>query len=212
NGADQLRGQRPCGEGEETMGETLNATLDLDSDFAPKAVEVSYREDGCLILRSPIALTECRAHLCEYLRDWAEEAPARTYLAERDASGEWRRLTYGEAWRRVRTIAQSLLDRDLTQDQPIAILTGNSIEHALITFAGMVAGVPVAPISPAYSLHPEGVTRLAGITEILKPAMVFVQSTRGLDRVRTLPGLANAEWVSVEPDATTTSFATLETG
>ena len=194
------------------MGETLNATLDLDSGFAPKAVEVSYREDGSLILRSPIALTECRAHLCEYLRDWAEEAPARTYLAERDASGEWRRLTYAEAWRRVRAIAQSLLDRDLTQDQPIAVLTGNSIEHALITFAGMVAGVPVAPISPAYSLHPEGLARLGGIAEILKPAMVFVQTTRGLDRVRTLPGLANAEWVSVEPDATTTSFATLETG
>ena len=194
------------------MGETLNATVDVDSGFAPKAVEVSYREDGCLILRSPIALTECRAHLCEYLRDWAEEAPARTYLAERDAAGAWRRLTYAEAWRSVRAIAQSLLDRDLTQDQPIAILTGNSIEHALITFAGMVAGVPVAPISPAYSLHPEGLMRLSGIAEILKPAMVFVQTTRGMDRVRTLPGLVNAEWVSVEPDATTTSFATLETG
>ncbi|WP_332771135.1 AMP-binding protein [Phenylobacterium sp.] len=192
------------------MGEALNATLDLASGFAPKAVDISYREDGSLILRSPIALTECRGHLCEYLPAWAAEAPTRTFLAERGASGEWRRVTYADAWRRVRAIAQALLARDLTQDQPVAILTGNSIEHALITFAGMAAGVPVAPISPAYSLHPEGLGRLAGIAEILKPAMVFVQNTRGLDRVRTIPGLANAEWVSVEADPTATSFAALE--
>ncbi|KRB40972.1 AMP-binding protein [Phenylobacterium sp. Root700] len=192
------------------MSETLNTTLDVDSGFAPRAVDISYREDGCLILRSPIALTECRRHLCDYLSEWADKAPDRTYLAERDASGEWRRLTYADAWRRVRAIAQSLLARRLTQDQPIAVLTGNSIEHALITFAAMTAGVPVAPISPAYSLHPEGLGRLAEIADILKPAMVFVQSTRGLDRVRTIPGLANAEWVSVELDATASSFASLE--
>ncbi|MDP3747833.1 MAG: AMP-binding protein, partial [Phenylobacterium sp.] len=192
------------------MGETLNADLDVDSGFAPKAVDISYREDGSLVLRSPIVVTEGQVQLCEYLRRWSLEAPARTFLAERDVAGEWRRVTYADAWRRVRKIAQSLLARELTQDHPIAILTGNSIEHALITFAGMAAGVPVAPISPAYSLHPEGLGRLAGIAEILKPAMVFVQSTRGLDRVRTIPGLANAEWVSVEADATATSFAALE--
>src|SRR5439155_26047737 len=115
------------------MGETLDSTVDVDSGFAPKAVDVSYREDGSLILRSPIVPTECRGHLCEYLVRWAEEAPTRTFLAERDAGGAWRRVTYADAWRRVRAIAQSLLARDLGPDQPIAILTGNSIEHALIT-------------------------------------------------------------------------------
>lgn len=192
------------------MSETLNATLDVNAGFAPKAVDVSYREDGCLILRSPIALTDCPERMCDYLRAWAGEAPTRTFLAERTGSGEWRRLTYADVWHRVRAIAQSLLARGLTRDQPIAILSGNSIEHALITFAGMAIGVPVAPVSPAYSLHPEGLGRLSGIAEIVKPAMVFVQSMRGLDQARTLPGLANAEWVSVEVDASVTSFAALE--
>lgn len=192
------------------MSETLDAGPSVDVDFAPRAVDINYRADGCLILRSPIPLSECRRHLCEYLEAWAQEAPARTFIAQRDATGEWRRLSYEEAWRRVRRIGQSLLARGLDQRQPIAILTGNSIEHALITFAGMLAGMPVAPISPAYSLLPDGISRLSGIAEVLEPAMVVVQSTQGLDRVRSLPGLANVEWVSVEADPTATHFAALE--
>jgi hypothetical protein len=48
------------------MSETLDASSALDAIFAPRAVDISYRADGCLILRSPIALGECRGHLCEY--------------------------------------------------------------------------------------------------------------------------------------------------
>ncbi len=192
------------------MSETLDPSIDSEAGYAPQAVDVAYRADGSLILRSPIALDGCRRHLCEYLGTWARDAPTRTFLAERDSEGAWRRVSYEEAWRRVRAIGQSLLARGLGQAEPIAILTGNSIEHALITFAGMMARVPVAPISPAYGLHPEGVVRLAEIAEILKPAMVFVQSTKGLDRVRAIPDFLNAEWVSAEPDPNTTSFPALE--
>jgi feruloyl-CoA synthase len=191
------------------MSETRAPALERDTGFAPQAVDISYRADGSLILRSAIPLGDCCGHICEYLQRWAEEAPTRTFLAERDATGAWRRLCYRDAWSKVRAIGQSLLARDLGQDHPIAILTGNSVEHALITFAGMLAGVPVAPISPAYGVHPEGLVRLAEIASILKPAMVFVQSTKGLDRVRTIPGFANAEWVSVDDDPTATRFASL---
>ena len=192
------------------MSETQDANPVIDLGFAPQAVDISYRADGCLILRSPIALGECDRHLCTYLSRWAQETPTQTFLAERDADGEWQRLSYLEAWDRVRRIGQALVDRGMGQDHPIAILSGNSIEHALITFAGMLARVPVAPISPAYSLLPEGIARLSEIADVLRPAMVFAQSTQALQRARTLPGLANAEWVSVEPDPTATSFAALE--
>jgi len=192
------------------MSETMDVPADLDTGFAPQAVDISYRADGSLILQSPLPLGDFCRHICEYLQKWAEDAPTRTFLAERGSDGAWRRLCYEDAWRRVRAIGQSLVVRRLGQGQPIAILTGNSIEHALITFAGMLAGVPVAPISPAYGVHPEGVVRLNEIADALKPAMVFVQSTKGLDRVRSIPGFANAEWVSVEDDPTTTSFASLE--
>jgi feruloyl-CoA synthase len=192
------------------MSETLDANPVTDLGFAPQAVDISYRADGCLILRSPIVLGECDRHLCAYLQRWAQESPTQTFLAERGADGEWRRLSYLEAWDRVRRIGQALVDRGMGQDQPIAVLSGNSIEHALITFAGMLARVPVAPISPAYSLLPEGIARLSEIADVLRPAMVFAQSAQALQRVRTLPGLANAEWVSVEADPTATNFASLE--
>ena len=192
------------------MSQPMELQDSADLGFAPQAVEVSYLADGSLILRSPLATGEYRRHICDYLAHWAAEAPDRTFLAERDAAGEWRRLTYADAWRRARSLAQALIDRGHGQSHPIAVLTGNSIEHALITFAGMLAGTPVAPISPAYSAHPDGVRRLAEIAETLKPAMVFAQAAAPLADLRTLPGFANAEWISVEPDLTATAFSALE--
>jgi len=192
------------------MSQPLELQDDTDLGFAPRTVDISYLADGSLILRSPIPVGEYRRHICDYLDYWAAEAPNRTFLAERDATGEWRRLSYAEAWRRARSLAQAMIDRGHGQAHPIAVLTVNSIEHALITFGGMLAGTPVAPISPAYSAHPDGVRRLADIAETLKPAMVFAQAAAPLARLRTIPGLAKAEWISVEPDPTATAFAALE--
>jgi feruloyl-CoA synthase len=192
------------------MSQSLELQDDTDLGFAPRTVDVSYLADGSLILRSPIAVGAYRRHICDYLAYWAGEAPNRTFLAERDATGEWRRLSYAEAWRRARSLAQAMIDRGHGQGHPVAVLTGNSIEHALITFGGMLAGTPVAPISPAYSLHADGVRRVADIAETLRPAMVFAQAAAPLTRLRMIPGLANAEWISVEPDPTATAFAALE--
>jgi feruloyl-CoA synthase len=192
------------------MGETNTADARATAGFAPRAVDISYRADGTLILRSPIALGTYRRHLGEYLEQWAAEAPDRTFLAKRGCDDQWVRLSYGTAWQRSRAIGQALLDHGLEQTRPIAILTGNSLEHALLTFAGMLAAAPVAPISPAYGLHPDGLDRLAEIAALLQPAVVFVQSTKGLDAARKLPGLRDAEWVSVEPDPMATPFTSLE--
>ncbi|MGA0603892.1 AMP-binding protein [Caulobacter sp. KR2-114] len=191
------------------MSQPLELQDEADLGFAPPAVEVSYLADGSLLLRSPLAVGEYRRHICEYLAHWAAEAPNRTFLAERDAAGEWRRINYADAWRCARGLAQAMIDRGHGQAHPIAVLTGNSIEHALITFGGMLAGTPVAPISPAYSAHPDGVRRLAEIAETLRPAMVFAQAAAPLAQLRTLAGFANAEWISVAPDPTATAFSAL---
>ncbi|HEX8485515.1 AMP-binding protein [Sphingomonas sp.] len=167
------------------------------SRFAPRAVEVSYRTDGAIVLRSPIPLDGCERHICAYLERWAGEAPRRTFLAQRDHTGEWRHLPYAEAWTRARAIAQALLDRGLGHDRPLAILTATSIEHALMTFGAMIAGVPVAPISPAYSASAGGRRRLAEVAAILKPAMICAQSATALGDVRVMPELAGVPWVTV---------------
>lgn len=166
--------------------------------WAPKAVEVSYRTDGTILMRSPIPLEGCRNSLCDYLEQWAREKPDAVFMAQRNGTDGWRKLTYAEFWDGVRRIGEALLARGLGQDSPIAILTGNSIEHALLTFAGMAARVPVAPISPAYAAHPDGLPRLAGILAMLKPRLVFAQAAAGFDHVRALPILAEAEWLSAD--------------
>ena len=57
---------------------------------------------------------------------------------------------------RVRAISQALLDRRLSSERPILILSGNSIEHGLLALAAMFSGVLYAPIAPAYSLQAQG--------------------------------------------------------
>jgi feruloyl-CoA synthase len=80
---------------------------------------------------------------------WARERPQATFLAQRDERGDWRRLSYATALERVQALGISLTDRGLDCDHPLMILSGNTIEHALLTLAALHVGVPVAPLSPA---------------------------------------------------------------
>src|SRR5262249_16532471 len=129
--------------------------------------------DGTILLRSPRALEPYPEKLTERLRYWADAAPERVFLAQRDSTGAWRSMTYGAAFASVRTIAASLLERELSPERPIAILSGNDIEHALLGLAAMHVGIPYAPISGPYSLVSRAFTKLKAIIEILTPALVF---------------------------------------
>src|SRR5580698_10605707 len=111
-----------------------------------------YRSDGTIYVRSPRQLPNYPDKITERLDHWAATSPDRTFLARRDAAGEWQRVTYSQAHSRVRIIAQSLLNRGLSAERPIAILSGNSIEHALMALGAMYAGILYAPIAPSYAL------------------------------------------------------------
>ena len=100
-------------------------------------------------------------------------APGRVFLAQRMADGAWRTLTYAQTLSRVRSVAQSLLQRRLSAERPIAILSGNDIEHALLGLAATMIGVPYAPISVPYSLMSSDFGKLKSIIEILTPGLVF---------------------------------------
>jgi feruloyl-CoA synthase len=145
--------------------------------FAPAAVDVERRKDGTLVLRSPQKL---RAHgrcVGEWLAKWAQQSPERTLLAERRGEG-WRKLSYAQALDGARRIGQALLERGLGPDKPLAILSDNSIDHGLLALGAMHAGVPVAPISPAYSLMSKDFAKLKAIFELLKPALVWVDDPK----------------------------------
>ncbi|MFY9316175.1 MAG: feruloyl-CoA synthase [Burkholderiales bacterium] len=142
--------------------------------FAPAEVEVDKRADGATLLRSPQALKPYARAVGDWLVHWHERAPDRTFLAERKGEG-WRRVSYRDALSDARRIGQALLDLGLGPERPVAILSDNSVDHALLALGAMHAGVPVAPISPAYSLMSKDFAKLKYIFELLNPGLVFAE-------------------------------------
>lgn len=144
------------------------------TEFAPARVEVEHLQGGGFILRSPAKLERYAANICSHLIDWAAQTPERVFLAQRSAKGDWRGITYGDALKSVRALSQSLLDHDVTVDRPVMILSENSIENGLLQLAGMFVGLPVSPVSPAYSLLSRDFGKLKFVFDLLKPRLVFV--------------------------------------
>jgi len=143
--------------------------------LGPRDVAVERRADGCILLRSPHPLAPYPATLAERLEHWARVAPGRLFLAQREGEG-WTRLSYGEALEKARRVAQFLLERGLSPERPLVVLSGNDIEHALLHLGAMLAGVPYAPVSPAYSLLSADHAKLRGIVELLTPGLVFASA------------------------------------
>ncbi len=162
-------------------------------------------------MRSAEALGDIPASLTSRLMHWAERVPERTFLAERDADGGWRRITYGEACEAVLRIAASLLTRDLSTERPILILSGNSIRHALLGLAAMHVGIPYAPISTAYSLVSTDYGKLRHIVAKLTPGLVFAEDFGAYARAMAAAVPAGIEIVAAHngPEIRVTSFDAL---
>ena len=140
--------------------------------FAEPKVELQKRADGTMLLRSPQKLRPYARCVTEWLVQWSDKSPERIFLAERKGEG-WRKLSYRETYGAVRRIAQALLDRELGPERPVAVLSDNSIDHALLALGAMHVGIPVAPISPAYSLMSKDFGKLKFIFELVKPGLVY---------------------------------------
>src|SRR5438477_6976374 len=177
--------------------------------FAPREVSIERRTDGTLILSSPIEWRPRDWRITDFLPHWAGADPDRVFLAQRNAKGGWDEITYGEAWSQVRAVGQSLIDMGAMPADKLAVLSGNSIENAVISFAAMSIGVILAPISPNYSLMPGGQARLKDIADVLRPKFVFVQSGRDFSASRAIPELAAATWISVDGAPDTVPFRVL---
>ena len=141
--------------------------------FAKALVEVEELPEGGCILRSPMALEPYADHICAWLLDWALESPQRIFLAERPDDGDWQLISYGETLDSVRSIAQSLLERGVTAERPVMLLSENSIANALLQLAAMFVGVPAVPVSPAYSLMSQDFGKLKYLFDLVDPAVVF---------------------------------------
>jgi feruloyl-CoA synthase len=140
--------------------------------FAPREVSVEKRGDGSLLLRSPQPLGPTVRCVTEWLVRWALEAPDRIFLCERKNEG-WRRISYLETYGAARILGQALLTLGLGPDRPVAILSDNGIDHALLALGAMHVGIPVVPISPAYSLMSKDFGKLKQIFELVRPGLVY---------------------------------------
>src|SRR5690242_8574268 len=160
--------------------------------FAEPAVEVERLRGGGMILRSPQPLQPYARSIGEWLERWARQAPERTFLAERDGSGGWRRLGYGEAWRGARAIGQALLQRGLGPERPVMILSDNGIDHALLALGAMQAGVPVAPVSTAYSRLSQDFAKLRYVRDLVSPGLIFADDGALYGRAVAALGLRDA--------------------
>ena len=148
-------------------------------NWLPRDIAVERRPDGTLVMQSRTPLQPCAAHIPALLAKWAAAEPDRTWIAQRKgADRQWRRISYAEGKATVDSLSQALLDLGVQNGQegrPLAILSGNSLEHALMTQAAMQARLPVAPFSPSYSLLSQDHAKLKYLFNLVKPAVVLVQ-------------------------------------
>jgi feruloyl-CoA synthase len=180
--------------------------------FAPPLIEVEHLSGGGMILRSPVPLNEPPRALSVWLERWAAEAPDRVFLAERagaPAGAGWRMLIYGEALAQVRAVAQALLDRKLSPERPILILSENGIDHALVALGAMQIGVPVAPVSTAYARLSKDFAKLRHILELIEPQLVFIDDPGRYGDALTAVSWHGGEIVSSRPAPEMTPFADL---
>jgi feruloyl-CoA synthase len=161
---------------------TMRATAAVDHDIpmrvlnrpAPR-IEVRDTREGVVYLSCAIPYEPGLPTLIEYLERAKDLRPETTFLAERNAQREWCRVTYREAWQQTAAIATWLIRKGFGPDRPgVMILSENSIEHALLTFGALRAGVPVLPVSPTFSFGND-FTRLGYALELLEPGLIFAR-------------------------------------
>src|SRR5262245_28934454 len=142
--------------------------------FSKPDVTHERRPDGSIVIRSRQELASVPRCLGVLLERWAVREPDRVFLAERDASGGWRKITYEETSRAANAVAQSLLDRGLGADRPVMILAENGIDHGLMALGAMHVGAPVVPVSTPYARLSQDFGKLRYIYDLIKPGLIYV--------------------------------------
>jgi feruloyl-CoA synthase len=150
-----------------------------DALFAPPDIVAERRADGSIWLKSTAPLQASARCVGDWLEHWARQAPDRIFLGERfGADAPWMTITYQDALRQVRSAGAWILSEDMSAQRPLVVLSDNSIEHALFALGAMHVGVPVASISPAYSLMSKDFDKLKSMITLLDPGAIYVSSLK----------------------------------
>ena len=140
--------------------------------FASPSISAERRADGTILLSSDEPLGPYPPSMAHVFRAGAQRHPERILASARVGDGR-EIVCWGAARERVDALAQALLNAGLGPDRPLMVLSGNSLEHLMLTLAAYTAGVPVLPVSAAYSLLSRDHDRLRRIVALCAPGMVF---------------------------------------
>ncbi len=144
--------------------------------MAEQGVVVEDIGGGGMILRSPQELGAYPDSQSDWIEEWAAKTPETTFVADRSgANGDWRRVNYADFFQQVKCIGQAVLNRGLSVDRPVMILSDASVNHALLNYGAMHVGVPVTPVSAAYSLMSQDFGKLKYILSVVTPGLIFVE-------------------------------------
>jgi feruloyl-CoA synthase len=151
-----------------------------DPLFVPRRLSAEHRADGSILLHNPTPLPDVFENAVAAVTHWAARAPDRVWLAERSGDG-WRTMRYAEGDERIGAIAGGLAGLGLQRGEPLLVLARNSIDHALVAFAAMRLGIPIAAVSPQYGLAGANLSRLAHAILLIQPAAVLVDDPADFD-------------------------------
>lgn len=170
----------------------------LPLPFMERRIELDARTDGALLMRSRVPLGPVERHLPGVLRRHAANQGDKIWLAQRQATGaDWRTLGYAQAQQQVDAATQWLLNLD-RPGRAVVVLSGNSLEHAVLELAAMQAGMPYVPVTPAYALLSTDFGKLRAMVELIDPAVLFVQQADRFGRALKALDRAGARVVAVD--------------
>ena len=151
--------------------------------FGVTRVTMREGDGGVRYMSADQKLGDYATRMTDRLVHWAKTRPEATMLAKRVKNadgtlGDWRHISYAQAWQSARSIAQALIDRGLSAERPVVIMSENDLEHALLSLGCLVAGVPFCPASPAYSTVSQDFEKLRHILTTLTPGLVFAADAK----------------------------------
>lgn len=146
--------------------------------FGVTRVVLNNGPHGTQYLKADQPLADYALRITDRLLHWAHNTPERSFIAQRmknadGSSGDWQHISYAQALAGARSIAQALIDRGLSPERPVAILSENDLEHALLALGCIYAGVPYCPVSPAYCTVSQDYDKLRHVLATLTPGLVF---------------------------------------
>ena len=160
----------------------------------------AYRRDAIWHVDAVTPLGAFPPRFTDRLVEGAQAHPERTLVARRGADGAWIRLSYAEVLNRARRIGQALLDRGLSKERPLVIVSGNDLQHFQLALGAMYAGIPYAPLSPAYALVATDFGKLQELIAQLTPGAIYASDGAAYARALAVVLPDDAELILDEGD------------